>query len=179
MPKLITSFNLQATIEHEGPYIFDQLKYGLSLETFEGKFDWLIKPESMLKSIDQLIPGNNFKITFDTASLIASRLPIKKTYDTVQSRIGHVHLAGSAIGKDTAAEIGQKDIADLAEFLFQNKYSGYITAEIAGTQGTKENLLATVFGLSAFLNLNLFKKACVANAQAHIQNSCEYLLNNI
>lgn len=179
LEKLTKESHIRGTIEYEGPYIFTQIKNGLKLQTFEGSHDWLIKPETMLKAIDKIVPGNKLKITFDTASLIACQFPIKETFNNVEPRIAHVHLAGSAIGKDTAAEIKVPEIAAVIDELYKTKYNGYITAEIAGTQDLTENLMATTFGLSAFLGLDLCKQTCVQNAQTHIQNSCNYLLKNI
>lgn len=176
---LIKENHVQATIEYENPAIFEQIKFGKNLLTFEGSHDWLVEPAKMIKAIDSFLPKNNLKMTFDTASLIACQFPIAKTLTAVRNRIGHVHLAGSAIGRDTAAVIDHPEISAVVDELYKTKYNGYITAEIAGTQGLAENLMATVFGLSAFINLNLFKKTCVQNAQSHIQNSCNYLLKNI
>lgn len=175
----IKNYHVQATIEYENPAIFEQIKFGKKLQTFEGSHDWLVEPEKMIQAIDSFLPKNNLKITFDTASLIACQFPITKTLTAVQERIGHVHLAGSAVGHDTAAEIDRPEIAAVVDELYKEKYNGFITAEIAGTQGLTENILATIFGASAFLNLNPFKQTCVQNAQGHITSSSKYLLNHL
>lgn len=177
LAKMWKEYQITPAIEHDGPYIpeFAQSHY---YQKFNDSYDWMVDPNLMIKAIDKIYPAKKFGICLDTASIIGKELPMIKTVTPVLDRIVHVHLAGSEKGKDLASEIDRPDIVNVVSLLHKHDYKGYITAEINGTIGENEERIARLYGASSLLGLSLFKNKAIANAQRHIQRSCQYLLEN-
>jgi len=179
LEKLEKRSGITAAIEYEGPYILDYLNFGNYYQQLDGSYDWLTDPSKMINHLDYLYKAKKFKICFDTASLIGCSRPIIQTLERVVSRVTHVHLAGSVPGRDLAGEIDKPEIAEVVDALYKNNYSGYITAEVNGTAGKKEEMQMMIYGISRLLGFSFLQKKTIANAQRHIENSCKYLLKSI
>jgi sugar phosphate isomerase/epimerase len=171
-------FQILTVIEHEGNYIDSWLKSAQNFRRFNGKLDWLTRPAEMIRALDSFYPRKKFGLCLDTSSLYGYSLPIMETAQKVWGRVAHLHLAGSVPGQDLAAEINQPEIAELVKFFSRHKYSGFITAEVNGTVGKLEALIAQIYGASSIVGLPVLKSRGVANAQRHIRRSCQYLLSH-
>lgn len=168
-----------AAIEHEdAEHVYDYLKQGSKFLQFDGGYRWMMQPETLIKKLDQFFPKKKFGLCLDTAALISLDAPLLATTKKVLERINHVHLAGSIVGQDLASEIDRADIVGVVELLYKNGYKNFITAEINGAIGAKEELLAKTYAAGSVVNTPLFKSQVVANAQRHIYNSCRYLLDH-
>lgn len=174
-------FQITPVIEHEGNYMDNWMKNFQDFKKVDGSLDWLIKPDKMITALDRFYPRKKFSICLDTSSLYGYELPILETAEKVWPRVGHLHLAGSIPGIDLAAEIDQPEIIDLVRYFYDKKYSGYILAEINGTAGKLEEIIAQVYGGLALIGIKIpyLKRTGAENASRHIANSCHYLFQNI
>lgn len=177
LASLEQKYNITATIEPEGPAFYSYVLPQGDFYEYEGNHDWMSVPEKLIKVLDQFSPKHKFNLCLDTASLLGRELPILPTVKSVINRISHVHLSSSPVGRDVAGEIDRPEIAEVANLLYNNKYQGYITAEVNGAIGHEEEMLARMHGAMSLVRLNLLKKKTVMNAQRHIENSCRYLIN--
>lgn len=164
-------YNIKPVLEHEGSYV----------DTWytEKRLPWVTKPDAMIKALDKFYPRKKFDICLDTSSLYGYSLPILETAKKVASRTAHLHLAGSLPGVDLATEINQPEIAEMVRYFYDHHLKGFITAEVNGSIGSSESLVAQIYGASSILHFPLLKKVASANAQRHIENSCRFLLDNI
>lgn len=172
---------IRPVIEHEGNYIDNWMEKVVNFKMVDGNRDWLFKPDKMISALDHFYPRKKFQICLDTSSLYGYELPIIGTAEKVWRRVGHLHLAGSLLGIDLASEIDQPELVDLVRFFYDKKYDGLILAEINGTVGKKEEIIAQIYGAAAIARLPIgpLKKQAAKNAERHIGNSCRYLLDNI
>lgn len=172
---------IKPVIEHEGNYVDNWMQKLFTFKKVDGNFDWLIKPEKMITALDRFYPRKKFQICLDTSSLYGYELPILETAEKVWRRVGHLHLAGSVPGIDLASEIDQPEIVDLVRFFYDKKYDGYILAEINGTVGKKEEIVAQLYGAAAMarIPIGFLKDEAAKTAKKHIGNSCRYLIENI
>lgn len=173
-------FGVTVTMEHEAAYAYDwethPWKY---FKKIDGSIDWTTNPLKMLAVLDKERPQKKFALCLDTCSLISLKMPLLSTLKKVYPRLGHLHMANSLPGFDLATEINSPEDTEIVRWLYDQKYSGLITAEINMTEGKKEELIGQIYGASSILRFPVFKQQAVKNAQAHLENSCRYLLNNI
>lgn len=178
LARLEKDFQIPVAIEHEALYAYQQAKTTYFLQA-EGNYHWMVDPVLLDKTLSQMFPGKKFRYCLDSASLINSGLPVVATARKIYSKTIHYHLANNPVGgHDIALEINNQENVDLVNFLYQRNYSRFFTAEVSGTVGKKEEILARLYATSAVLNLKVFKKEVYQNAQRHIENSCRYLLDN-
>lgn len=170
LAKLENNLGVTSVIEHEGAYIHD-------MDGFIHD-EWTYDPIKMIKFLDKAYPKEKFQICYDTCSQISNSLPVMDI-TKVWQRVAIVHLADSAPGRDLALEISSQQDLDLINFLYEKRYRGLIHAEINGAIGLWEELIGKIYGVSASFGLPIFKDIGVANAQRHIKNSCQFLLNNL
>lgn len=175
-------YKIKACIEPEGDYMYIQPDCDpSSLRKINGNLDWVVQPQKLVAALKMLCPQRDFKLTLDSASLINSGLPVVDSVRNFFESIGHVHLANNPVGGwDVATEINNPENVDFVNFLYDHNYQGLVTAEIGPTNGNAmEELIGKVYGLSSLFGFKFLKNVAVANAQSHIQRSCQYLLENI
>ncbi len=171
-------FNIRANIEHDGTDIFLNLKRGAKYLKINGSIDWMLDPRKMLKVIDQFSPNKNFTICFDTAPHISTGMPLMENLEATYDRISHVHLASTLKGQDLPTDLNLPIFTEIVKFLFDKHYQGYITVESNGAVGPEEERIAKIYAASSIAGLSILKKKTITNAQKHIYNSCQYLLEN-
>lgn len=169
--QLQKTYQITATIEHEGPVFADPKTK--SVKQTLGQYSWMSDPVQVSQKVSPI------KICVDSCSLIGCRLPILETVKKVFAHTAHIHVADSIPDHDQAGEIKNYLIVDLVNYLFTKNYPGFILAEINGTSGFFENLIAQIYGGTSILRVPMLKKFAIQNAQAHIQNSCNFILKNI
>lgn len=182
LASLEEKFQIKAAIEHEGNYMYEGTYYDVStFKKFDNSYDWIIDPVKMVSILDKIYPRHKFQICFDTAALINSKISIIKTVEKLFDRIGHVHLASNPenINDDLAWEIDRPDIAEVAKILYQKKYQGFITAEVAAYVGEHEARIANLYGILSVLRIPAFKKEVVGFTRNHQVNSVKYLLDHL
>lgn len=173
-------FKISIAIEHDAPYIYEQIKKGHYYLPIDGNYDWMIDPAKMSKTLRNILPQKQFGLCFDSASLIMSSLPLVETIKPIIDHVIHLHLASNKVGvKDEAREIDTPEIIDLVNFVFRSNYSKYITAEVNGAIGEKENLLAKIHTALAICKCDILRQTVLLNAQKHLSNSCNYLLDGL
>lgn len=164
LASLEKQYKMIPTVEHEGPY---------------NHHAWQTDPKNLLKVLDKASPAKKFSLCLDTCSLIGCGLPVEPIIKNLLPRLGHVHLADTLTGRDSALEIHSPVQITALNILYAQKYSGFITAEVNGTVGKKEEFEAQIYGLFSKFGGSFLKKTVYQNARRHIENSCQYLLTSL